>query len=72
MVRTTSYLELARATNSILTELDGVPHWRYEGFYFRAEDEYGVPFLIAYDVVRGESMGGQWARSERLYPFNHG
>ncbi len=72
VVRTSRYLELARATNVILTQLDGRPHWRYEGFYFRAEDKHGVPFLIAYDVVRGESMGGQWARSERLYPFEHG
>jgi hypothetical protein len=72
VVRTSRYLELARATNAILTQFDGRPHWRYEGLYFRAEDEHGVPFLIAYDVVRGESMGGQWARSERLYPFQHG
>lgn len=49
------------------------PHpWRFEGFYLEGRDERGVPFVIVTDVVRGEVMGGQWARSDALFPFQHG
>jgi len=72
VVRTTHYLALARATSDILRGLEGRDSWDYEGFYFEARDERNVPFLAAYNVVRGQIMGGQWARSEALYPFPHG
>jgi hypothetical protein len=46
---------------------------RYEGFYLEAQDERGVPFLGVYNFWRGNHKGGgQWARSEPLYPFQHG
>jgi hypothetical protein len=78
-VRTTHYVALAHALPSILRSLD--PHrgrldnrgWSYEGFYFEAQDERGVPFLAVYNFWRGEHKGGgQWARSEPLFPFQHG
>ncbi|MDQ2909470.1 MAG: hypothetical protein M3R26_03155 [Actinomycetota bacterium] len=74
VVRTTHYVELARATGSILGKLDPVVRYDrvYEGFYFEAQDERGVPFFSAYNVMRGRIEGGQWARSEPLYPFPHG
>jgi hypothetical protein len=80
VIRTKHYLELAHATRSILHRIDprvAVPNdsqgWKYEGFYFEAQDEHGVPFLIAFNFERGPSAGGgQWARSEPLYPFAHG
>jgi hypothetical protein len=73
-VRTTHYIALAHATAQIRRALDpnGRDRWDYEGFYFEARDEYNVPFLVAYNVIRGQIMGGQWAPSEALYPFLHG
>jgi hypothetical protein len=74
VVRTTHYVDLARATGSILEKLD--PDGRYdrdyEGFHFEAQDERGVPLFVADNVMRGRIEGGQWARSEPLYPFEHG
>ncbi len=80
VVRTRHYLALARATREILLRLDPKRNtgddrtgWRFEGFYFEAQDERGVPFLITWNAVRdGHVVGGQWARSERLFPFPHG
>jgi hypothetical protein len=79
IVSTRHYLRLARATAGILRVID--PHmrtgddrtgWLFEGFYLRAEDEHGVPFLVAYNFWRGQSGGGgEWARSDRLFPFPH-
>ena len=78
-VRTTHYLALARALPGILRNLD--PHsaqsdtrgWSYEGFFFEAQDENGAPFLAVYNFWRGQhNGGGQWARSEPLFPFPHG
>jgi hypothetical protein len=80
VVRTKHYLDLAHATPAILRRLDprkAVPEdsqgWKYEGFYFEAQDEHGIPFLIVFNFERGPSAGGgQWARSEPLYPYAHG
>jgi hypothetical protein len=78
VVRTTHYLRLSEAMPKILAQID--PHanakgdldgWSYEGLYFRADDERGVPFMITSNFIRAGG-GGQWARSERLYPFGHG
>jgi hypothetical protein len=79
VVRTKHYVELARATPTILSRVDprspardDAKGWKYEGFYFEARDEHNVPFLIAFNFWRGPSGGGgQWARSEPLYPFQH-
>jgi hypothetical protein len=79
VVRTTDYRGLARATPAILKQLDPKRNtgddrtgWRYEGFFWEARDERGVPFLIASTITRGRLEGAQWARSEPLYPYPHG
>jgi hypothetical protein len=77
IVRTTHYLELAHATKSILHQIDPKVRtnddrtgWRYEGFFFEAQDEHGIPFLGAFNFWRGpHAGGGQWARSDPLFPF---
>lgn len=47
--------------------------WRFRAFFFEAEDGRGVPFLSVSNVVDAASVsGGQWARSDALYPFLHG
>lgn len=48
--------------------------WSYEGFFLKAEDSNGVPFLAVFNFWRGvySRGGGQWARSEDLLPFAHG
>jgi hypothetical protein len=78
VVETTHYRELASSTPAILRALnpkdsggDG-EGWHYEGFYWEARDERGVPFLVAATLTRGQVEGQQWARSEALYPFQHG
>jgi hypothetical protein len=78
VVETTHYRELARSTASIVRALnpkdsggDG-EGWHYEGFYWEARDERGVPFLVASTLTRGQVEGQQWARSEALFPFSHG
>lgn len=74
VVRSTHYVALAHATGAILEKLepDGKYDRDYEGFYFEAQDERGIPFFSAFNVMRGRIEGGQWARSEPLYPFEHG
>jgi hypothetical protein len=47
--------------------------WAFEGFFFEARDADGIPFLAVYNHWRGSDRGGgQWARREDLYPFEHG
>ena len=80
VVRTKRYLELARAVPAIDAALnprrparDDRLGWEYEGFWLEAQDEHGVPFLAVFDFMRGPGPGGgQWARSEPLFPFPHG
>jgi hypothetical protein len=72
IVNTTHYVGLAHATASILHDLNGRYGDRYEGFYLEARDELGVPFFITETLRRDRTEGGQWARSEALYPFLHG
>jgi hypothetical protein len=46
--------------------------WSFEGFFFEARDHSGSSFLAVYNHWRGADRGGgQWARSENLYPFAH-
>jgi len=74
VVRTSHGVSLAHATVSILERLD--PNWGrgeavelYEGTYFAAVDERGIPLFSASEVVRGGYEGGSWARSKALYPI---
>jgi hypothetical protein len=81
VVSTTHYLALAQATPAIMKQLDPKQRtnddrtgWRYEGFFFQANDEHAAPFLAVFNFMRGTYSrgGGQWARSEPLFPFAHG
>lgn len=45
--------------------------WEYEGFFLGAQDQHGEPFLAVFNFERAHG-GGQWARNEGLYPFEHG
>jgi hypothetical protein len=69
VVRTTRYVAVARAAGPLIIALER----GYEGFYFEARDERGIPFFVTERFVRGPHPGGgQWARSEPLFPFSHG
>lgn len=78
-VRTADPKRLAAATPAILKRLDPKERtgddrtgWVYEGFFFEARDERGVAFLVVHNFWRGPGPGGgQWARSDDLYPFAH-
>jgi hypothetical protein len=77
VVRTRDYRELAQAVRDIDDAIN--PHrgadntgWSYEGFFLEAQDERGIPFVVVYDLTRGQVEGSQFARSEELYPFAHG
>ena len=72
IVSTTRYESLARVTSDILKGLNGRQFGRYEGFYLEARDERGVPFFTTYALRRDRVEGGEWARSDDLYPFEHG
>ena len=79
IVETRSYLAFARATPAIVKSLDpltdktnnatGEDFLTFPGFFLEAKDERGLPFLIAHAFPSG---GGQWARSDQLYPYAHG
>jgi hypothetical protein len=79
IIETRRYLTFADAVPAIEDSLD--PHrghsdragWAFEGFFLEARDERGVPFVDVFNFMRGSGPGGgQWARSEQLYPFAHG
>jgi hypothetical protein len=81
VVTTTHDLALAQTTPAIMKQLDPKRRtdddrtgWRYEGFFFQANDDHAVPFLAVFNFMRGTYSrgGGQWARSEPLFPFAHG
>ena len=78
VVRTTHPVALARATLSILERIDpswGRPRELYEGLYFAAVDERGIPLISVSNVLRSDGRrlyeGGEWARGEALYPLPH-
>ena len=73
------YLALAHALPQILDRIDPPPRSNnraYEGIFIEAVDERHVPFVIVFDSLRGQiaggQAGGQWARSEPLFPYAHG
>jgi hypothetical protein len=69
VIRTTHYVEVGNATGRMLERL--MPG--YEGYYFEADDERGVPFLYVSRYRRGPSGGGRWwGRSDAVEPFLHG
>jgi len=80
VIRTSRYLDVSQSARVWLDRVDPKRRtkedrtgWRFEGFYLRANDEHGVPFFIVFRYTREPGAGGgQWARTERLYPFDHG
>jgi hypothetical protein len=77
IVQTRHYLAMAHAARAILESIDPLrrhvrPRETFEALFFEAQDERGVPFIITSSDVRERLGGGQWARSEELYPFAHG
>jgi hypothetical protein len=79
IARTAHPKQLSRAMYAIERLLDPQSRrslrataWAYEAFYFEARDARGVPAFLAFNYLRGGITGGQWARSEALYPFEHG
>ncbi|MGH3010117.1 MAG: hypothetical protein ACRDLM_12030 [Gaiellaceae bacterium] len=79
VVQTSRYVAFARAVPAIDHSVD--PHegrddltgWSFRAFYLEALDERGVPFLVVHDVIGADGVaGGQWARSDPLFPFIHG
>jgi hypothetical protein len=78
IVESSSPTRFSRDTPAILRLLDPKrggdqdwEGWDYEGFFLGAQDQQGEPFLAVFNVERAHG-GGQWARSEELYPFEHG
>lgn len=79
IAETRNYRAFTRATPAIVRSLNpltdrpnrstGENFWTFPGLYLEARDERGVPFLIVDDFPTG---GGQWARSDELYPFVRG
>lgn len=79
IVRSAHPKRFSRDTHAIQLLLDPVKKGSalatasaYEAIYIEARDTKGVPFLLAFQLLRGGIEGGQWARSENLYPFAHG
>jgi hypothetical protein len=80
VVRADDEARLSAATPAIMRAIDPKRRtnddrtgWTYEGFFFEARDRHGVPFLVVYNAERGpHAGGGQWAASERLFPYPHG
>ncbi len=79
IVEATLPAELSRDTLAIVRLLNPRPPeegtddwkgWDYEGLFFGAQDAQGSPFLAVFQFWRAPG-GGQWARTEDLYPFKH-
>jgi hypothetical protein len=74
-IASTHYLQLAHDLPHVLDLIDPPPrsnHRAYEAIFLEAVDGDGVPFVAVYDSLRGHIMGGQWARSDALFPYAHG
>jgi hypothetical protein len=79
VVQTRDPQALSRATYRIEQSIDphppaGSPHAKppFEGLYLEARNARGAPFMVLYDSWRGShGTTGEWASSERLYPFPH-
>jgi hypothetical protein len=75
VIESRHYLALGHALPQILYWIDPPPRSNnraYEGIFIEAVDERHVPFVIVFDSLRGQVAGGQWARSEPLFPYAHG
>jgi hypothetical protein len=77
VVRTSDGVALAHGMPSVLLALDSdwSPRSDYEGMYFAAVDEKGVPLFLASNVIGDrwphEFEGSEWGRTDALYPLPH-
>src|SRR5207244_1192566 len=65
VIESRHYLALANTLPQILDRIDPPPRSNnraYEGIFIEAVDEQQIPFVIAFDSLRGQVAGGQWAR----------
>lgn len=77
VVRTDDSAALSRSAGAILHQIDPKAAtnddrtgWAYEGFFFKALDASGKPFLVVFNSWRGpHAGGGQWASDRSLLPF---
>lgn len=75
VVESSRYAALARALPAVLDAVDPPPRSNsraYEAIFIEAVDPHHVPFVAVFDSLRDHVMGGQWARSEALFPYAHG
>jgi hypothetical protein len=80
VIRSNRRQAISRATPRIIDVFDprhvtkaNPSGFAYEGYFFVAEAENGVPYLATFNHWRAPHVGGgQWAAAERLYPFPHG
>jgi hypothetical protein len=80
LVRATNKQAFARNVPAILRLIDPKRNtgddrtgWAYEGFFLKAVDQKGTPFLIVFNHFRGpHAGGGQWASRKAFLPFPHG
>jgi len=75
LLESNHYLTLAHALPPILDRIDPPPRSNrraYEGIYIEAVDQQQTPYVIVFDSLRGQIASGQWARSDALFPYDHG
>jgi hypothetical protein len=80
VVRSDRKLALARAVPTIIHIFNprhvtrrNPSGYAYEAYFLVAQDRHGVPYLATFNFMRAPRIGGgQWAASEKLYPFPHG
>ena len=80
VIRSNRKQAISRATPKVIDLFDprrvtkaNPSGFAYEGYFFIAEAENGVPYLATFNHWRAPHVGGgQWAAAESLYPFPHG
>ncbi|HZS23423.1 MAG TPA: hypothetical protein VFA30_00430 [Gaiellaceae bacterium] len=75
VLETSQYLDFTHSLPQIVDAIDPPPSSNehvYEGIFVEGVDPQHVPFVAVFDDVRGRVSGGEWARSEPLYPYAHG
>jgi hypothetical protein len=75
VIESDDYLALVRSLPQILDRIDPPPRSNnrvYEGIFLEAVDEQHAPFVLVFDSLRGQVAGGQWARADALFPYEHG
>jgi hypothetical protein len=80
VIRSDNKRAIAKATPKIVNLFDPIhvtsnnpSGYAYEGYFFSAIDNHGVPYLATFNPWRAPHLGGgEWAASADLYPFPHG